>query len=635
MNATNPSLLQKVVIVDATICGVSSYKVPEETSREFLGGSYLGTHLWLESSRLEVDPLSAANALVVAPGLLTGFPIIAANRTSFVSKSPQTGLLSESTVGGFFGPKFRATGNDALVIRGAFEKPSYIVLDGDSGEAEIHEAGVLWGKDVYETYEILKERHGDDIDAAVIGPAGENGVLFAGVITGGVDSRAAGRTGMGAVMGSKNLKAIVVRGGKNPRPADPRGLAASMRDFAARVRERAVPWGQYGTAGGIISSEATGDLPIENWRGGSFPAAATITGQAMWEKGMVIGHYSCWGCPIHCGKDVRLDVGDRAGQISHGPEYETLGAFGSLCLCEDPSYISAANDLANRLGMDTITAGNVIAFAMEAYERGIIDEETAGRPLKWGDSEAILYLIDEIAHQRGLGAILAKGVKLAAKDLGPLAEEFAVHVKGLEVPLHDPRAYTSMAANYATGNRGACHLEGMTYYIETGNYKKENLNLDVDPANLSSRDKAVITARMQDFMVTFNALGICKFVLRAQVTPEEMATWINCCFGWSMSVQDLLDCGERAFNLRRLCNVALGVTRKDDTLSPRLLSEPRPSGRAKGVLPFLGEMLNEYYDVRGWDHEGLPTLQALERLHLSEYPERLGIKKRVLSCGVS
>ena len=621
----------RVLTVDATTNSVFATDLDPKIIRQHLGGSYLGTYLWLESSRLEVDPLSAANSLVIAPGLLTGYPVIAANRTSFVAKSPLTGLLSESTVGGFLGPKLKASGYDALVVKGACEAPSYLLLDGDSGSVEILLAETLWGKDTFETDRMLKDLYGNNVEVAAIGPAGENGVYYACVIAGGASSRAAGRTGMGAVMGSKNLKAIVVKGGRNPKPAKPRELALMMRDLMVRIREKSQAFMQNGTAGGVISCEASGDLPIQNWRGGSFPGAANITGQAMWEKGIITGHYSCWGCPLHCGKEVRLDVGDRAGQGSHGPEYETISAFGSMCLNDDPSYVTAANDLANRLGIDTISAGNAIAFAMESFERGIIDESLSGRPLRWGDGEAILYLLGEIATRRGIGAILAKGVKSAAEALGPLAREFAMHVKGLEVAFHDPRAFTSMAVNYATGMRGACHLEGLTYFVESGTYAKSNLGLTKDLVPSGSEGKGELTATMQDFLATFNSLGICKFLLRAQVTPGEMAGWVNAACGLDQTGQDIVHSGERQFNLRRLCNVALGISRKDDTLPPRLLSQPRPSGKAAGVVPFLGKMLNEYYAVRGWDAEGLPSLSTLGRLDLVDYLDKLGIRKRVLS----
>jgi aldehyde:ferredoxin oxidoreductase len=312
--------------------------------------------------------------LGIAPGLLTGYPVFTASRASFVAKSPLTGLLSESTVGGYFGAKLRAAGYSALVIKGESSIPCYLVIDGDSGTAEVKPAETLWGKDVFAADRLLKDLYGEDIEVAAIGPAGENGVHYACMIAGGLHSRAAGRTGMGAVMGSKNLKAVVVKGGRSPRPVDPKGLAMQMRDLLVRINDKAQAFKQYGTAGGIISSEASGDLPSQNWRGGSFPGAAKVTGQAMWEKGMVTGHYSCFSCPIHCGKNITLGkVGDRPGEPSHGPEYENIGAFGPLVMNDDPEYVAAANDVSNRLGLDTVSTGNAIAFAMEAYERGLIN----------------------------------------------------------------------------------------------------------------------------------------------------------------------------------------------------------------------------------------------------------------------
>jgi len=623
-----------ILTVDFTTGTISSQDLDPSVVREFIGGSYLGTQLWLESARLEVDPLSAANTLVIAPGLLAGYPVFTASRASFVAKSPLTGLLSESTVGGYFAAKLRAAGCSALVIKGKSAVPCYLVIDGDRGTVEIKPAGTLWGQDVFVTDRLLKDLYGEDIEVAAIGPAGEHGVYYACVIAGGLHSRAAGRTGMGAVMGSKNLKAVVVKGGKSPRPVDPKGLALQMRELLARINEKTQAFQQYGTAGGIISADAIGDLPNHNWRGGSWAGAAKITGQAMWEKGMVTGHYSCFSCPIHCGKNIKLGkVGDRPGEPSHGPEYENIGAFGSMVLNDDPEYVAAANDLANRLGMDTISAGSAIAFAMEAYERGLIDETDVGRPLPWGDGEAVLFLLREIAYQRGIGAVLSKGVRQAAEIIGPLAKEFAIHVKGLELPFHDPRTYTAMAVNYATAMRGGCHVEGMTYYIESGAYPREALGLEYDgeigPGGTDG--KAEIAAKMQDFLAMVNALGLCKFLIRPQVTAGEIAGWVKSACGIDITGDEIRLAGEREFNLRRLCNVAVGVTRKDDTLPPRLLSQPRPSGRNAGQLPFLGKMLNEYYKLRGWDAEGIPTLTTLARLDLLDYLDKVGIPRRVLT----
>lgn len=588
----------RALVVDATTGSITGSPIQAEIRRDYLGGACLATRLWLESSRLEVDPLSAANALVIAPGLLTGFPIAAANRTSLVAKSPLTGLLGESSAGGSFGPRMKALGVDALTIRGSFEEPSYIVIDGDEGSVKVEKAGALWGEDVFFSHQALKERHGEDMEAAIIGPAGENGVYFAAVAFCGRSPGTAGRTGMGAVMGSKNLKAVLVRGGKPPKPTDPEGLSRAMSESFAKTKERANERDKYGGGRGTFSREALGSLPVKNWREGTFPGLS------------------------------RLAAGALPGQ---GVHYLAIGAFGPMCLVSDPRYITSANDMCLRLGLDAISAGSAVAFAMEAYERGIIDDEMAGRPLLWGDGEVTLFVLNEIANQQGLGSILSRGTRTAAKHLGPLAEEFAVHVKGLEVPMYDPRIYTSMAVAYATGNRGACHLDGMTYYIETGKYPKEMAGIEAGLEKLGSKGKAEIAVKMQNLTGALNALGLCKSVLDARVSPVEMARWIEYCLGIPYSHKDLLKAGERSFNLRRLCNVALGITRKDDRLPPRLLSHPRPSGGAAGSLPFLGEMLHEYYVLRGWDQEGLPTLNTLERLGLREYPEWLGVKTSVLT----
>ncbi len=626
---TSPPL-GRLLTLDLTAGRAEYSAIPIDILKECLGGASLGTHLWLESARIDVEPLSPANPLVIAPGLLTGFPVLAANRTSFVAKSPLTGLLSESTVGGYLGPHIRASGWDAILLKGSSASSVYVLIDQDD-EVQIISASGLWGLDTFETTQRLKEAHGGDIEVAAIGLAGENQVFYASVIAGGIDSRAAGRTGMGAVMGSKNLKAVAIRKGAPRQAADRKAVAGLMSDLNKRIAQKTRAFSQFGTAGGVITCEATGDLPIQNWRGGSFSGAADITGQTMAEKGMVIGHYTCWGCPIRCGKDVRLYVGDRAGEKSHGPEYETIAGYGSLCLVDDPRYVAAANDLANRLGLDTISSANAIAFAMEAYERGIIGEDQCGGPILWGDGEAVLRLLGEIAAKRGLGGLLAKGVRSAGVALGPLAQEFAVHAKGLEIAFHDPRAFTSMAANYATALRGGCHLESLSYYVEGGAYPKDLLGMDHDLAPASADNKAELTVKMQDFMTVFNSLGVCKFLARTHVTLEEFAKWVNAALGWDISQDDLLFAAKRAFQLRRLCNIALGVTRKDDTLPPRLLSQPRPSGRAAGILPFLGKMLDEYYELRGWDAEGLPTLDTLLEFCLLAYLDKLGLRKDVLS----
>ncbi|HHX87494.1 MAG TPA: aldehyde ferredoxin oxidoreductase, partial [Firmicutes bacterium] len=344
--------------------------------------------------------------------------------------------------------------------------------------------------------------------------------------------------------------------------------------------------------------------------------AAKVSGQAMAET-LRVKHVTCFGCPIRCGKDMKVLAGPYQDTVAHGPEYETVAGFGALCLNDDPNYIVAAHDLCNRLGMDVISTASAVAFAMELYEHGLLKGvDTGGLDLNWGNGEAILGLIKQIARKDKLGAYLAEGVKRAACHFAPLAQEFVVESKGLEFPFHDPRAFTSMAIVYATGNRGACHLEGLTYFNENLSFPATLIGLSGEYDPHSSEGKPLLAKTMQDYLIIFNALGLCKFLIRGHVTPQEIAVWVSKVTGWEIDDQELLNTGERLFNLKRSINVKLGISRKDDTLPPRLLVHDRLEGAAAGSLPHLGKMLSEYYSLRGWTVEGIPRPQTLQRLKL-------------------
>jgi len=453
---------------------------------------------------------------------------------------------------------------------------------------------------------------------AAIGPAGENGVLISAIMIDGHDARAAGRCGLGALMGSKNLKAIAVTKSDHLPPLhDKDGLAEARKKVLPTIREKAKGLSDFGTAGGVPVVEKLGDLPIRNWTGGSWAeGAAKVSGQAMAEE-FFIKHYACFACPIRCGKEMRVPLGPHSGTVSHGPEYETVAGFGAMCLNDNPSYIIAANDLCNRLGIDTISGSAVVAFAMELYEHNLIPAELLGelKP-EWGSGEAILTLIKQIVYREGLGEYLARGVKKAAKEFGPLAEEFVIENKGLEFAFHDPRAFTSMAVVYATGNRGACHLEGLTYFNENLAFPASMIGLPDEYDPHGSEGKALLAKTMQDYMIVFNALGLCKFLIRGHVGPVIIAEWVSKTTGWNFNQQELLTAGERLFNLKRKINNKLGISRKDDTLPPRLLTHDRREGAAAGSLPHLGKMLFEYYNLRGWNPEGIPLPETLKRLGL-------------------
>ena len=591
--------------------------IPEEDYRLFLGGSGLSARIYDQRGYGRFEPLAEEAPLIIMTGILTGYNIPTACKAAFCGKSPATGIWAEAVVGGYWPAAFKTTGYDGLIITGKAAKPVYLYFEG--GKVEIKNADELWGSDVFETLEKLQAAHGEKVKMAAIGPAGEKGALIASIMIDGPDARAAGRCGMGAVMGSKNLKALAVEKSDTlPALFDQQGLTESRKKAMPTIREKAKGLTDFGTAGGVPVVEKLGDLPIKNWTLGSWTEeAARVSGQAMAEE-FFVKHYACFACPIRCGKEMKVPLGPHKDSISHGPEYETIAGFGAMCLNDDPGYVIAANDLCNRLGLDTMSCSSVVAFAMDLYEHGLIPVNLLGdlKP-EWGSGEAILRLIKLIAEREGIGEYLSLGVKRAAEHFGPLAGEFAVHSKGLEVAYHDPRAFTSMAVVYATGNRGACHLEGLTYFNENRAFPGSLVGMKDDYDPHSSEDKPLLAKTMQEYMITFNALGLCKFLIRGHVTPAIIAEWVAKTTGWDFDEKELFTAGERLFNLKRKINVGLGISRKDDTLPPRLLVHDRGEGAAAGSLPHLGKMLFEYYNLRGWSVEGIPLPETLERLNIS------------------
>ena len=589
--------------------------IEDSPVEEYLLGAGLAAKIYHDEMDPSRGPLDPESSLILMIGALSGTVLPTSCRLCICGRSPLTGIWNEATVGGYWAAQLRAASYDGLVLTGRAEEPAYIWIADDT--IEIRPAGHLWGLDTHETADKIREETDSKTEVACIGPAGENLAGMAAVMFGGKDSRAAGRGGMGAVMGSKNLKAVAVRGSQTPEYHDRKGLLESVREANAFIKENSLGMTQFGTSGGIITTEKVGDLAIQNWRLGSWEKGAhMITGERMSET-IVTGNYRCHACPIGCGREIEIKEGPYAGLVGSGPEYETIVGFGPLCLNDDLESIAAMNDLCNRYGLDTISASGTIAFAMEAWEKGLLDvESTGGLDLSWGNTDSMIRLIDMIANREGLGDVLADGTRSAAERLGHNSIEWTVQVKGLELPYHDPRAFTSMALGYATANRGGDHLETMSYWHE---YGKEWPDLGyVDPPDmLVSEGKARMVYDFQNFMGVFNGLGLCKFIAKGGVGPQLVADWVNLALGWDWGAQDVLLTGERLFNLKRLINVRWGVSRKDDTLPLRMLAHARPSGSAKGNLPHLGKMLYEYYAVRGWSEEGIPTKEKLEELGLS------------------
>ena len=604
----------KYLQVDLTEKKLTEQKIPERLFAKYLGGSGLAARLLFDELISIDNPFAPESPLFFMTGLLTGNKIPTACKVSVCGRSPLTGIWNEATGGGHWAAKFRGTGYDGIKISGAASKPVYLLIDGD--QTALCDADNLWGKDTFEVHQELTQRHGKQAGVASIGQAGENKVLFAGIMFDGIHARSAARGGMGALLGSKNLKAIVVISNRNKKPkiADPKGLQEAVRTDTGPIRKFAAGLTNFGTGGGVEAVEFWGDLPIKNWQLGSWQEGATkICAQTYLPK-TLDKHHACFACPIRCSKIVKLKEGKYAGVHSHGPEYETLAGFGSNCLNDDYEVIMAANEYCNRTGMDTISASSMVAFAMEAHEKGVLSPDDAeGLSLKWGDKDTIMGLLDQMAHRRAIGEILAQGSRIAAIKIGKNTEEYAIHTKGMEYPFHDPRAFTSMAVHYATANRGACHLDGLTYFIARG-IPAADLGYTEPQDPHSNENKAEITVDLQNYLELFNSLGLCKFLFLARCGTKILSNWINLATGWELTPEELLLIGERINNLKRYLNTEIGISRKDDKLPHRLFAHARPDGKSAGVLPHLGLMLYEYYKIRGWSPEGIPTEETLIRL---------------------
>lgn len=600
----------RIALIDVTNRTARTIEFDEDFAEKYIGGSGMGTFFLLKYCTPRTDPLEPGNPLIYMTGPFQGTGVPTSGRHQLVTCSPLTGAFLESDAGGTFGFHLKRSGFDGLIIIGRSEKPLLLtVLDGTIG---FRDALDLWGLDTMETAEKITGTYGKNTGISCIGPAGENQVPLAGVFHDGNDARAAGRGGAGAVMGSKNIKAIVARGNAVTEVRDRSSLAESIRTMNGVLKERAAGLTLYGTAGGTALAEEYGDLPVKNWKEGVFPAAGSITGQKMAET-MLAGNYGCMACPIRCGRVVELD-----GRKCGGPEYETVAMLGSCCLVEDLEVISRANDLCNRYGLDTISTGSVIAFSMELYEKGLLKDRDTESPIRWGDGNALLDLVEKIAFKRGIGSLLGQGTKKTAEKIGKGAGACAIHSKGLEFPAHDPRCFKSLASGYATSVRGACHLNSYSYAWErSASFPEMGYPEKCD--RTKDAGKGMMTAKFQNLSSMLDSLKICKFVLLSGVDISIMRKWLKDIVGRDMSQETFLETGERIYNMKRLFNAGLGFDRADDTLPERILRGKRGSGGSADLLPDLEMQLQEYYDFRNWDENGLPTGPLLRGLGLGEF----------------
>ncbi len=605
--------------VDLTTRRIADEAIPEPTLRAYIGGSGLGARLLFDETSRATDPLGSENRLLFLTGPLTGVTIPTSGRHAVIAKSP-LGIWGEADCGGTFGNELKRAGIDGIVFEGQADRPAYLLIT--DGAVSLEDAGDVWGRDTFETDEVLRARHGERFVTTCIGPAGEKLANIAGILNDGINGRPAARGGLGAVMGSKRLKAIVVSGTRRPPVVHDDKLRPLVKQMALRIKEKTAPLRDYGTAGGVLPSEAIGDLAIRNWSVGAWrEGAEKLSGQTM-ASTILTGRYFCKACTIGCGREIDIKEGPFAGVKGAGPEYETLAGLGSMCLIDDLTAVTKANELCNRYGIDTISTGTIIAFAMEAFERGLLrPSDTDGLDLTWGNAEAMLRLVEKIGKREGIGDLLANGVRHVVKQLGGEAYKFAVEVKGLELAYHDPRALSSLTANYATYSRGACH-RGYSHYLERNPLPEYGFEKPLD--RHATERKGVAAAVMQDYGGLYNSLKLCQFIMRG-VAVQEVVDCLNYVTGWDMDMAEFKRAGERASNLKRLYNVRLGMSRKDDTLPYRIQHEALPDGGAANYLPDLEAMLDEYYDYRGWTREGIPTRAKLEALGLGADGASLGL----------
>ena len=592
----------KLLRINLTTQQSSTEPIDLKLAKKFLGGRGLGTYYLTREVDPTVDPLSAGNKLILVAGPLTGSPAPASGRYMVVTKSPLTGTVACSNSGGYWGAELKFAGYDMVVLEGKAARPCYVTIRDD--QVELHDAGDYWGRLVTETTESLIERFSDPkARVLVIGPAGERMSPIAAIMND--KYRAAGRSGVGAVMGSKNLKAVVVRGSGKVEPADPPKTRKLLKVLLARIKENATT-GQglptYGTAVLVNVINENGIYPTENFQKGCFEAADRNSGEVLAEK-YLTGKDVCFRCPIACGRYCTAD-----GVEGGGPEYETIWAYTADCGVSDLPAVIKANRWCNEYGLDTISAGATIACAMEMVQRGILKaEEVDGPPLEFGSGEAIVEWTRKMGAGEGLGAKMAMGSYRLAEMYG--APELSMTVKRQELPAYDPRGAQGQGLQYATSNRGGCHVRGYIISPEILGAPEK-----LDPFSL--KGKATWVKLFQDLTAVIDSLGLCLFTSFA-LGAHHYRDLFNAIVGENWSSEDLLAAGERIWNLERMFNLEAGIDSDQDAMPVRLLSEPMPDGPAKGHVHRLGELLPEYYKERGWSEKGVPTKNKLADLALA------------------
>ena len=598
----------RIIEVDLSNGEVSKIIVDSEELRKFVGGASLAAYLLYPHLTQELNPLSTQAPLLFITGPLTGTKGPAVGRFVICGKSPKTQIWGESNIGGFFGSELRKSGVDGLLITGSSSSPVYLWIK--NGKVEIRSADHLWGKtDTYQTQSILRNELGEPTARmCCIGRAGEELIPFASIMCD--HGRAAGRTGLGAVMGSKGLKAVVVQGDQAIPIMNSKNFQALRRKMNIALKDENVSraFRRYGTSSGVDYMDYLGEIPKYAFTKGAMEGVSKVSGITM-DETILEGISTCDGCVIACGRVVKLEGSEK----QKGPEYETIAGFGPNLGITDLPFTTRMGDICDRYGMDTISTSNIVGLAFLLFQEGLIKEhETGGLTLEWGNKKAVEDLIHAIVQRKGIGEIMAKGSKALAEYFG--VPGYAAQVKGLEVPYHDPRGGSGSALVYASSTRGACHMTSNYFWVDIFGRDDETLGIKAFKRH-EGAIKSENVARHQNWGALSNSLIIC---MHADVPVSDLVDLTNFATGFDYSLEEMMEAGERGWNLKRAINHKLGLKRSDDTL-PEILMKPFSDGGSAGYIPPIEEMLEAYYKARGWDVEtGKPYPEKLKELGLSE-----------------
>ena len=605
----------KILEVDLSKATTQTISIEEDVLREYLGGVGLAAKLFLERGLHGVDPLSPENQVFIMNGPLAGTGFPGAARFVVAAKSPLTRLWGEANCGGHFGAQLKFAGYDGVIVTGRAKAPVCLWIDDD--RIEIRDASHLWGKDVYETEDLIKSEE-EGIEGGVrilsIGPAGENQVKFAAVA--GEKGDFAGRCGLGAVLGAKKLKAIVVHGTRDVPIADPEGFKNAVQAARSKIKEAglAKAWREHGTAIGMVAGTKHGGVCGKNWSQGDLYAfAKPIRGFAISER--LVRSKACYACPIGCKRVVKVDEGPYQTEEGPGPEFQTCLNFGLLLMNNNLEGVIKANELCNRYGLDTISCGSAIAFATECLEKGLITtEDTGGVELKWGEIGPALEMIHKIGKRDGFGDVLAEGVRSAAKKIGGNAADFAIEVKGLEMPMHDPRGFHGQGLAQVIPARGGAHTDSIHFLIEENFAKYPELGLTGEYEAMTSEGKAEMTVASESLGNLCNSSSMCLYVM-GTIGFKDLVDAHRTATGADFTQEELLKTAERIVLLKRGLSNLMGMSAEDEKLPKRIMT-PMESGPTAGSVPDMDKMLREYYEIRGIDPDGRPGKERLLELNL-------------------